>query len=317
MEGAVSVLLVDSRPTDAELIGVLLANSPHGEFVVESVATLREAIASIHQMHFDVVVLDISLPDSTGADAIKRLKATGPDLPLVVLTAHEDDETALEAIRLGAQEYLSKEHVIGHLLTRVIRHSIARQEQLRDAQTQALTDALTGIGNRRAFDWELTRRLGEFRRHGIGCCVMLLDLDHFKSVNDRYGHDLGDQVLQGVSKVLRQTLRDTDLAARYGGEEFGVILPGTPFGEACRVAERVRRTLANTQWSVQRHALRITTSVGVAGARRDDDESSLLQRADKNLYAAKKTGRNRCCWREDGSSHLAIEFGNHFRQPFC
>jgi diguanylate cyclase (GGDEF)-like protein len=311
MMPTISVLLVDGRPEDAELIRLLLGNSPDGEFTVEHVGALREAIARVHQQQFDVVVLDLSLPDSAGPNAVKQLKATAPELPLVVLTGEENDELALEAIRLGAQEYLSKQHVIGHLIARVIRHSIARQHQLQVAQTQALTDALTGIGNRRAFDMELARRLGEFRRYGTGCCVLLLDLDHFKSVNDRFGHHVGDEVLQGVAGLLRETLRETDLAARYGGEEFGVILPRTPVTEGFTVTERLRHTVAHAEWKMLHKALRVTTSAGLAEAHPDDDESSLLRRADKSLYAAKESGRNRCYW-HDGNSPRHASCATHW-----
>ena len=138
MMRTISVLLVDGHPTDAELIRVLLASTPDGEFAVEHVGALREAITRVHQRQFDVVVLDLSLPDSAGPNAIRQLKATAPELPLVVLTGQEDDDLALEVIRLGAQEYLSKDHVIGHLLARVIRHSIARQHQLRIAADPGL-----------------------------------------------------------------------------------------------------------------------------------------------------------------------------------
>ena len=321
MQSPISVLLVDGRHEDVELIRLLLENSPQGSFSVEYAGTLRDAIGRLHQRPFDVAVLDLCLPDSTGPNAIRQLKATFPELPLVVLTAHEDESLAHEAIRLGAQEYLSKDHVIGHLLIRVIRHSIARQYQLRNAQKQALTDALTGIGNRRAFDWELERRIGEFRRHGAGCSIMLLDLDHFKSINDRFGHDLGDQVLQGVSQVLRSTLRDTDLATRCGGEEFGVILPRTPLGEAYRVAERVRSSLANFEWDAHRIELRVTTSAGLAEVSTNDDEASLLRRADQSLYTAKNLGRNRCCWHDGNSPQMDFEEQGSARdeiaRPLC
>jgi two-component system cell cycle response regulator len=312
-----SVLLVEGRPADAELIRMLLGRSFQGKFTVEHVSALREAVTLVHQRQFDVVVLDVSLPDSSGINTIKQLKATAPEVPLVVLAGHEDEDLALEAIRLGAQECLSKEHVIGHILAQVIRHSIARQHQLQNAQTQALTDALTGIGNRRAFDWELERHLGDFRRHGTRFTIMLLDLDHFKSVNDSYGHDLGDQVLQGISGVLSKTLRETDLAARYGGEEFGVILPRTPVSEAYGVAERVRENLAQAEWKVQRGALRVTTSAGLAEVRSGDDESSLLRRADKSLYAAKRAGRNRCCWHDGDSPRFELANYSHLREQSC
>ena len=137
---------------------------------------------------------------------------------------------------------------------------------------------------------------------------MLLDLDHFKAVNDRYGHDLGDEVLQGISGVLRKTLRETDLVARYGGEEFGVILPRTPVTEAYTVAECLRQTVAQARWSIECEALRVTTSAGLAEARPDDDESSLLRRADESLYAAKRTGRNRCCWNDGAFPRMRVRY---------
>ena len=186
-----------------------------------------------------------------------------------------------------------------------------------DAQKQALTDALTGIGNRRAFDWELERCLGELCRHGDVCSVILLDLDHFKSINDSYGHDLGDEVLKGVSTVLRKTLRDADLAARCGGEEFGVILPRTSVSEAYSVADRVRESLAQAEWKMQGEALFVTTSAGLAEVRPDDDESSLLRRADKSLYTAKRGGRNRCCWHDGNSPRFGFEDHSHLREPSC
>ncbi len=139
-----------------------------------------------------------------------------------------------------------------------------------------------------AFEVELSRRFSDFQRHGTSCCVMLLDLDHFKSINDRCGHDGGDVVLQSVSQVLRDALRETDLAARYGGEEFGIILPATPLPDACTTAERIRQAITASGWKRQDPTLLITASSGLAAVRPGDDELTLVRRADESLYFAKK-----------------------------
>lgn len=156
-------------------------------------------------------------------------------------------------------------------------------------QRQSLTDGLTGLPNRRAFDIELTRRLAEARRSGrpIGLC--LIDIDHFKSFNDTYGHRAGDDALAAVAEVLRQSCRLADIPARYGGEEMALILPDTPLDGAADVAERLRLAIAARPIPHRR----VTVSIGVAGSTGEHSPERLIETADRALYDAKDSGRDR------------------------
>ena len=159
---------------------------------------------------------------------------------------------------------------------------------------EARIDVLTGLANRRAFDEELKRRLLEKSRKGTDFCVSTLDIDHFKEINDKYGHLTGDYVLaKGVAEVIRNSKRTMDLAARYGGDEFVIIHPACNLAEAVTSANRLRSDIAATRLSLEDAELTISVSIGVAEATDEDSVVSLIARADKALYAAKQAGRNR------------------------
>jgi len=158
----------------------------------------------------------------------------------------------------------------------------------------ALTDPLTGVANRRLLVVQADLEIARTRRMGTNLSLLVIDVDHFKAVNDTYGHGVGDQVLQAVADICGQTLRSGDLFARIGGEEFAVLLPMTSVREAARVAETVRAAIENLELDRLGAGLSITASIGVAGlARRDDGLRELLDEADQQLYFAKNSGRNR------------------------
>jgi len=169
----------------------------------------------------------------------------------------------------------------------------ASQRQLLDmmqaAEQRSVTDALTGLYNRRAFDLRLAEHLTRAEEKGIPLSLLLIDVDHFKSYNDAYGHQAGDTALQDISRLLQQSCRDGDASFRYGGEEFAILLPGADLSAAQRVAERCRAAAANHAWS--RRA--ITLSIGVAAHAPGMDAYALTEQADQALYAAKAGGRNR------------------------
>ena len=178
------------------------------------------------------------------------------------------------------------------------------REQAAQIQTNAFearTDAVTLLANRRAFDDELARRLAELRRQGRGFSLIMADVDRFKKVNDAYGHQVGDEVLRDVAKLLRRKMREMDLVARYGGEEFAVILPGTNAAEACKAAVRAREAIEIARFHHCGEALGVTVSFGVAAASATENEIAIILRADKALYAAKAGGRN-CVYWHDGQS---------------
>jgi diguanylate cyclase (GGDEF)-like protein len=166
-------------------------------------------------------------------------------------------------------------------------------EAIRVHATDAQTDPLTGMPNRRALDSELQRRASEWERKRTPYSVTLIDVDHFKQCNDRYGHAVGDETLRRVARVLRGTLRDMDFAARFGGEEFCIVHPATTLDEAQAAAERIRKAMAENPFDVGNERLTVTVSAGGAQALQGEETVQLLARADAALYAAKSAGRNR------------------------
>ena len=165
-------------------------------------------------------------------------------------------------------------------------------EQIKVHAANALTDALTGLANRRAFDAELARRVAENQRYGKSFCLMMLDIDHFKKFNDTHGHLAGDEVLRLVGRTLKSTVRTPDFAARYGGEEFAVIMPETALAEALHGGERVRLDIEKAECTFENKTLKVTSSIGLAQVASGQSPTVLIQCADEALYRAKQTGRN-------------------------
>jgi diguanylate cyclase len=169
------------------------------------------------------------------------------------------------------------------------------QQQARQMEshiTAARTDPLTTLPNRRAFDDELLRRLAEWNRKRNSFCLLMIDVDHFKSLNDRYGHPAGDQVLRSLAEVLRGTAREMDMVARIGGEEFAAILPSTSAQEGRQATERILAAVAAAPIRVDQKELKVTVSLGLAAVTAGDDHTRLISRADEALYMSKHAGRN-------------------------
>jgi two-component system cell cycle response regulator len=180
----------------------------------------------------------------------------------------------------------------------VFRYSIADESQeqlLRQLYEASVTDALTGANNREAFDGQLRMELSYARRHSTDCALVLFDVDHFKRVNDTYGHPVGDEVLVEIAKATRRLVRNEDVFARYGGEEFALILRGIGLEGARVVGERLRERIASLSIATDRAPLSVTVSVGCSsvGSTPDATAESLIQTADRRLYIAKRGGRNR------------------------
>jgi diguanylate cyclase (GGDEF)-like protein len=185
---------------------------------------------------------------------------------------------------------------------------IARQLEVDMAE--ASRDALTGLANRKVFEEALQQRIGECRRRQSRLSLILVDVDHFKQINDRHGHLTGDDVLRGLARVLSGAVRQTDLVARFGGDEFACILPFTTLQNATRVAERIRTSVAAGTLLSDGSQLQITLSTGVAEFSRDDDAQTVLKRADTALYASKHAGRN-CTHFHDGSVSQPVSNSSH------
>lgn len=248
----------------------------------------------------DVVLLDIEMPGLDGYQVLSELKSdpTLRYIPVVFLTSRSGMDDVVAALRAGAHDYLKKPFEPPELLARVgsALHVKKLQDQLQERNAEldriSRTDMLTGLFNRRHLDEELTRRSRDSQRHGDPLCILLLDIDHFKSINDTFGHPAGDQVLRTFAEGVADSVRAGDIAGRWGGEEFLVILPRTELAGGLEVAERIRTVTATKPVLVDGHTVNITVSGGCALGL-DAYPSAIVQLADQCLYRAKQAGRNR------------------------
>ncbi len=262
--------------------------------------------------HVRMLILDWMMPGLDGPGLIRRIRAAGwPGYTYIILvTARTDSRDVVEGLNAGADDYLTKPFREEELLARmgVGRRILDLETRLSDSLAReaaiANLDSLTGLPNRRALYDRARTELSRATREKRSLGVIMMDLDHFKEVNDRFGHGVGDEALRCVASVLQKNVRDYDFVGRWGGEEFLAILPGASLSQACLVAERIRTSVENVRLGtrgVEDVALR--ASLGVAcnvlgSVTRDLDE--LLEAADDVLYRAKEEGRNRVCFQAPG-----------------
>jgi diguanylate cyclase (GGDEF)-like protein len=286
------VLAVD----DSELMHRLLRSRLQLEQVeIHCALTGEEGLRMAAELQPEVVLLDIDLDGIDGFEVLQRLKENPRtrDIAVIFISASCETMDRVRCLDLGAIDFIPKPFEMAELKARV-RSAIRIQQLLRMLAQRAQLDGLTALWNRAYFDQRLAAEFAEARRHARPLSLILCDIDHFKGVNDRFGHPFGDEVLALFATILSGG-RASDVPCRYGGEEFGVILPATSLIEAVDVAERFRRAFEEHQW--RRHPeLVLTASFGVSDITMLDSSgqpSDMLAKADAALYAAKRAGRNR------------------------
>ncbi|MEV6873004.1 diguanylate cyclase [Amycolatopsis sp. NPDC051128] len=258
------------------------------------------AVEQCQQNPPDVVLLDIEMGGLNGHEVLAVLKSDQrlKEIPVVFLTGRTSLADVVAGLRGGAHDYLKKPFETAELLARVASatHVKNLQDQLQKRNTEleqvSSTDTLTGLPNRRHLEEQLEKLRSAARRHKEPLTVILFDIDHFKRVNDTYGHVVGDLVLREFAHRLSAQVRREDTVCRWGGEEFLVILPGTDIDHARPVAERIRRAISAPPMIVAGHHLAITVSGGCALGP-GDSMDELIRQADARLYEAKDMGRNR------------------------
>jgi len=273
--------------------------SPEGYTVMEAGDGV-EALRVAGEARPDVVLLDVDMPEMNGYQALSAMRDDPllADLPVLFLTGRAATEDVVEGLRLGALDYLRKPCEPEELLARVrgaMRIKVAQDElQRRNAElyTAAATDGLTGLCNRRTLERRLPEILDEARRSGQPAALLVIDIDHFKRVNDSEGHLAGDVALRAVATRLQSGLRAGQTVGRWGGEEFLVLAPDTDHPGGLELGERLRSVVGWEPVAIsEQKSIPITVSVGMASGAADPLQ--LLRQADDALYAAKAGGRNR------------------------
>ena len=295
------VLVADDSAVVRALVRMELETA--GYTVVEA-ANGEQALVAAAAGGLSVVLLDVEMPVMDGFATIVALKASPStvDLPVVFLTGRSDTQDVVEALRLGAHDYLRKPPAATELLARVraavqvtaLRQELRRRTDELDRLTR--TDHLTGLFNRRHLEEQLPPLMSSCRRHGHAVAVLIVDVDHFKQVNDTAGHEAGDAVLQEVARRMALVVREEDVLGRWGGEEFLVLAPHTGLEGAKVLAERLRLAVCAEPVDTSAGPVSVAASVGgasVEGPDQADQREAVVRVADANLYAAKAAGRNR------------------------
>ncbi|ODT80269.1 MAG: PleD family two-component system response regulator [Pelagibacterium sp. SCN 64-44] len=294
-----SVLIVDTDMRHAERIRGYLTP----EHRVDILTQPADAVFQVTGAEYELALVSMSLDDFDPLRVCSQIRTvdSSRNLPIILLADPADKPRVVRALDLGINDFIhrpvERNELLARVRTQIRRHRYAMElrESVNNTMALAVTDELTGLYNRRYFDRHLNIMLGKAREQERDVALMILDIDHFKAVNDNHGHDVGDAVLREFSARLKRNIRGVDLACRFGGEEFVVLMPDTDNGQAEAVAERVRQAIAEKPFDVgTARPLSVTVSVGVAlNETLADTPEGMIKRADVALYRAKREGRNR------------------------
>ena len=288
------LLLVDDDPTSLRLAAGILDDD-----YSLVIATRGHDALDLAAQEPELILLDHHLPDIDGLEVCRRLKAdpASADIPVIFVTGNQDPVLEAAGLGVGAVDFVTKPYSAAVLRARVRTH-IALKRKTDLLARLAQRDGLTGVANRRAFDQQFEMEWCRARRHRTPLSLVMLDADHFKDINDTYGHQVGDECLRAIAQCTAPQLkRPGDLLARYGGEEFVLLLPQTDAEGARQLAEAIRVEVEAVfaRAAEQGVGPRLTASLGCATLIPSDQDQaeSLLRVADQNLYLAKAAGRNR------------------------
>ncbi len=293
------ILIVDDLGRNLQTVGSMLDREG---YLTTFALSGPQALARIPMAQPDLILLDLMMPQMDGIQVCQQIK-TEPawrEIPIIILSASNDSEQLLQAFKSGAVDYITKPFNSLELLARVKTHLKLKdtRDQLKQALAElevlATTDVLTGVANRRfLFTWA-KQYFAQLDFQVPSLSVLMVDIDHFKDINDTHGHAMGDSTLRLVAQTIKQILRPEDCFGRFGGEEFVAFLPQTTILQAREIAENIRRTVGETALLVTGRAIHLTVSIGVANSQSTElTIEPALKRADDGLRQAKSQGRDR------------------------
>ena len=330
-DAASCILVVDDHEDNIEVLKVRLES---WGYRTASAYNGLDALKYVEASPPDLILLDVMMPEMDGNEVARRIKGNAalPFIPIIMQTALDSTDSKVEGLEAGADDYITKPIDFAELKARL--RSMLRikrlQESLEEREKELLeanerltymsqTDALTGLDNRRHLNERIDEMFSHAKRLNEPFSLVMCDLDKFKSVNDTYGHQAGDEVLKQLAAVHKEEAREIDRVGRYGGEEFMLLLPGTVLDAAVTFAERVRKRIEGNTFTFPEGTLTRTSSFGVAGWPHPKIEHAddLVRTADDALYVAKETGRNKVV-RFDGdefNAHQAAHDGDAAPRP--
>jgi len=294
------VAIIDDDPHSAENLTAMIQDAGYGCLPFDD---QQEALEAAKHGAFDLITISLDLGggDPLRLCSLLRSSEKTRQLPILLVIGDGETERLAKGLELGANDYIvrpvDRHELIARMRTQIRRYRYEERLRLiyRHSMEMALTDALTGLYNRRYFDTHFEAQIRRAGETGKPLALLMLDLDFFKAINDRHGHTVGDEVLAETARRLQENLRTVDMVARYGGEEFVVVMPDANIKEATAAAERLRARIADRPFEVSTDGggeIAVTISAGLAIASHDPDVTGLIKRADYALYAAKRAGRN-------------------------
>jgi diguanylate cyclase (GGDEF)-like protein len=288
------ILHVEDDMIDTRMVQKILSAIPVYHIDCDHAPSINSALTSLKQQDYDIILLDMRLPDGFGLELIKAVKEIAPEKPIVILSGVSDMDLTLKAVQYGAQEYLVKDELNSNILMRSIRYAMDHKQRELELAYLSEHDELTRIPNRHALKTRLRRAAMRCRQHNMKAALMFIDLDYFKIVNDTFGHSAGDLLLQQVAKRLHQCVRHDDTVARMSGDEFAVLLEGIREQEVVTgIARKILHSLSEA-FILNSNEIYVTASIGIylydgMGA---IDLENIIHYSDKAMYEVKTAGRN-------------------------
>jgi diguanylate cyclase (GGDEF)-like protein len=285
-----TVLIVDDSAENVQALAACLRD----DYQIKVAMGGRQCLELARRFLPDVILLDVEMPDMNGFEVCQQLKSSHAtqDIAVIFVTGRTQQHSEEQGLELGAVDYLMKPIRPAIVRARVQTHITLKRQRDHLAHL-AMHDQLTGLYNRHYLMNHIDNRFSRSRRHGYELAAMLIDIDHFKAINDDLGHQQGDRVLAGLGHFLLSFFRVEDLVARIGGEEFFILLDPCPADQAMAKAQQLR--IAVSEFKPDR--VPITVSIGITQVSAEDSLNSVLKRADLALYDAKENGRNQVCQR--------------------